>query len=74
MSMGDTAENVKKPGKFSQIKAEFKKVIWPDKQPSARNAQSAVVVVSVCTWCVIAIARFYRFRTEWISLFRCRKR
>ena len=35
MSMGDTAENVKKPSKFSQIKAEFKKVVWPDKQDAA---------------------------------------
>ena len=57
MSMGDTAENVKKPSKFSQIKAEFKKVVWPDKQDAAKRTV-AVVVNSVVLGVIIAILDF----------------
>ena len=43
--MGDI-EKANKPGKLSQIKTEFKKVIWPD-QGTVRKETTAVVVVSV---------------------------
>lgn len=55
--MGDTAEKVKKPSKFSQIKAEFKKIIWPDKK-SATKQTIAVVVISVVLGVIIAILDF----------------
>ena len=52
--MGDTTEKVKKPSKFSQIKAEFKKIIWPDKKSAAKQTV-AVVVISVILGVIIAI-------------------
>ena len=52
--MGDTTEKVKKPSKFSQIKAEFKKIIWPDKK-SVGKQTLAVVVISVILGIVIAL-------------------
>ncbi|MBS5523503.1 MAG: preprotein translocase subunit SecE [Clostridiales bacterium] len=55
--MGETAENVKKPSKFSQIKAEFKKIIWPDKMTAAKRTV-AVVVISVILGVIIAILDF----------------
>lgn len=55
--MGDTAENIKKPSKFSQIKAEFKKIIWPDKTSAAKQTV-AVVVISVVLGVIIAILDF----------------
>ena len=39
-------EKAKKPGKLSQIKAEFKKIIWPDRT-TVRKETTAVVTVSV---------------------------
>ncbi len=51
--MGDT-EKVNKPGKLSQIKAEFKKVIWPDKT-TVRKETTAVIVVSVLLGVLIAL-------------------
>lgn len=55
--MGDTAEKVNKPSKFSQIKAEFKKVVWPDKTSAAKQTV-AVVVISVVLGVIIAILDF----------------
>ena len=55
--MGDTAQKVKKPSKFSQIKAEFKKIIWPDKQTAAKRTV-AVVVISVILGVIIAVLDF----------------
>ena len=51
--MGDT-ERTSKHGKLSQIKAEFKKVIWPDKT-TVRKETTAVVVVSVLLGVLIAL-------------------
>ena len=51
--MGDM-EKAKKPGKLSQIKAEFNKVIWPD-QGTVRKETTAVVAVSVLLGLVIAL-------------------
>ena len=52
-TMGDI-EKANKPGKLSQIKAEFRKVIWPD-QGTVRKETTAVVVVSVLLGLVIAL-------------------
>ena len=43
--MGDT-ERTSKPGKLSQIKAEFKKVIWPDKTTVRKETTAVVVEIS----------------------------
>ena len=47
-------ENTRKTSKFSQIKAEFKKVIWPDRT-TVRKETTAVVAVSVLLGLLIAL-------------------
>ncbi|WP_405321262.1 preprotein translocase subunit SecE [Frisingicoccus sp.] len=47
-------EKAKKPGKLSQIKAEFKKIIWPDRT-TVRKETTAVVTVSVLLGLLIAL-------------------
>lgn len=52
--MGDTAEKASKPSKFAGIKAEFRKIIWPDK-PTVAKKTAAVVILSVILGAIIAI-------------------
>ena len=47
-------EKANQPSKFSQIKAEFKKVVWPDKA-TVRKETTAVIVVSVLLGVVIEL-------------------
>ena len=47
-------EKAKKPGKLSQIKAEFKKIICPDRT-TVRKETTAVVTVSVLLGLLIAL-------------------
>lgn len=60
--MGETTkkENVKPERKnsvFRTLKAEFKKIIWPDKQ-ALRKKTAATIVVSVCLGLLIALIDF----------------
>ena len=58
--MADSAKTVKKPGiqKFwSGVKAEFKKVTWPD-QNTLLKQSIAVVVVSVVIGAIISVLDF----------------
>lgn len=54
--MGESAKSEKAPKKswFKGLKAEFKKVIWPDKESVAKQTV-AVVVVSVILCVIIAV-------------------
>lgn len=58
--MGETAkkETANKPEKkksvFKTLKAEFRKIIWPDKQSLAKKT-AATIVVSVCLGALIAL-------------------
>ena len=52
--MADKANTEKKPSFFKGLKAEFKKIIWPDKESLVREV-IAVVVVSVVLCVVIAV-------------------
>ncbi len=59
--MGETAkkETANKPEKkkksvFKTLKAEFRKIIWPDKQSLAKKT-TATIVVSVCLGALIAL-------------------
>ena len=53
--MGDSAESAKKSEqKFSRIKSEFKKIIWPDKKSAAKQSV-AVIVISALLGVVIAL-------------------
>lgn len=58
--MGETTEKVEKAPKkswFSGLKAEFKKITWPDKQSLVRQTV-AVVTVSVVLGLIIALLDF----------------
>ena len=54
--MGETKELEKAPKTswFTGLKAEFKKIIWPNKQSLARQT-IAVIVVSVALGLIIAL-------------------
>ena len=52
--MGDSAKKQKSPGFFSGVKAEFKKIVWPDRQETLKQAV-AVVAISVVMGVIIAI-------------------
>lgn len=52
--MGDSAEKTAKPGFFKGVKAEFKKISWPDRQSTFKQSV-AVVVISIVVGVIIAI-------------------
>ena len=52
--MSDNTEKVKKTSWFKGLKAEFKKIIWPDKKTLAKQT-AAVTVCSVVVGLIIAI-------------------
>ena len=52
--MADNTEKTKKMSWFKGLKAEFKKIIWPDKKTLAKQTV-AVTVVSVLLGAVIAV-------------------
>ncbi len=55
--MGDSTENKTKTSFFKGVKAEFKKISWPDKQTTLK--QSVVVVaISVVVGFIIAALDF----------------
>ncbi|MBR5799835.1 MAG: preprotein translocase subunit SecE [Lachnospiraceae bacterium] len=57
--MADSAkkEKTSKPSFFKGVKAEFKKIIWPDKE-SLFKQSIAVVCISVVVGVIIAIIDF----------------
>ena len=53
--MSDAAETSEKKGSFFKgVKAEFKKIVWPDKTTLAKES-AAVVVISVILGAIIAL-------------------
>ncbi len=55
VKMGDSAEKKKAlPGFFKGVKAEFKKIIWPDRQATLKQSV-AVVAISVVVGVIIAL-------------------
>lgn len=53
--MSEAAETSKKKGSFFKgVKAEFKKIAWPDKTTLAKES-AAVVVISVILGAIIAL-------------------
>ena len=50
--MGDSAEKTAKPKFFDGLKAEFKKVSWPDRQSTFKQS---VVAISVVLGVIIAV-------------------
>ena len=52
--MGDSSEKQARPGFFKGLKAEFKKITWPDRQATLKQS-IAVVVISVVLGLIIAV-------------------
>ena len=52
--MGESAEKQARPGFFKGLKAEFKKITWPDRQATLKQS-IAVVAISVVVGIIIAI-------------------
>ena len=52
--MGDSKTKAKKPSKIKVLKAEFKKIIWPDKKTLAKQTV-AVVSVTVILGAIISV-------------------
>ncbi len=52
--MGDSAEKQTRPSFFKGVKAEFKKIVWPDRKETIRQS-IAVVAISVTVGIIIAI-------------------
>ncbi|MDE6016995.1 MAG: preprotein translocase subunit SecE [Acetatifactor sp.] len=52
--MGDSAEKQARPSFFKGVKAEYKKISWPDRQSTLKQS-IAVVVISVVMGVLIAV-------------------
>ena len=52
--MGDSSEKQARPSFFKGVKAEFKKIVWPDRQQTLKQSV-AVVVISVVVGVIIAL-------------------
>lgn len=52
--MGDSAEKQKRPGFFTGVKSEFKKITWPDRRETLKQSV-AVVAISVVVGVIISI-------------------
>ena len=52
--MGDSAEKTAKPSFWQGVKAEFKKITWPDRQSTVKQS-IVVVAISVVVGVIIAV-------------------
>lgn len=52
--MGDSADKQARPSFFKGLKAEFKKIVWPDRQKTFKQSV-AVVAISVVIGVIIAL-------------------
>ncbi len=58
VSMGDSAEKTAKPKFIDGLKAEFKKISWPDRQSTFKQSV-AVVAISVVLGIIIAVLDYF---------------
>ena len=58
MRMGDSAEKQKRVGFWDGVKAEFKKIVWPDRKSTLKQSV-AVVAISVVVGVIIAILDYF---------------
>ena len=56
--MGDSAEKQKRVGFWDGVKAEFKKIVWPDRKSTLKQSV-AVVSISVVVGVIIAILDYF---------------
>lgn len=55
--MSEGTESVKKDSKFAGIKAEFKRISWPDKHDVAKQT-ATVIAIAVALGVVISLLDF----------------
>ncbi|MDD3367415.1 MAG: preprotein translocase subunit SecE [Lachnospiraceae bacterium] len=55
--MANSSKKTAKPNFWKGVKAEFKKIIWPDKDQLVKQSV-AVLVVSLVTGAIIAVLDF----------------
>ena len=55
--MGDSSEKQVRPSFFKGVKAEFKKIVWPDRQQTLKQSV-AVVAISVVVGVIIALSDY----------------
>ena len=58
LRMGDSAEKQKRVGFWDGVKAEFKKIVWPDRKSTLKQSV-AVVAISVVVGVIIAILDYF---------------
>ena len=56
--MGDSAEKQKRVGFWDGVKAEFKKIVWPDRKSTLKQSV-AVGAISVVVGVIIAILDYF---------------
>ena len=67
--MGDSTEKTVKPSFFAGVKAEFKKISWPDRQ-SLLKQSVAVVCISIVVGAVIAVLDFFiQYGVDFLTTF-----
>lgn len=67
--MGDSIEKTAKVGFFKGLKAEFKKISWPDKQLLFKQS-IAVVCIAIVTGALIAILDFFiQYGVDFLTTF-----
>ena len=55
MSEATSKENTQKKSWFKGLKAEFKKIIWPDKQTVARKTTTVIVISVILAAIIMAV-------------------
>ena len=58
LRMGDSAEKQKRVGFWDGVKAEFKKIVWPDRKSTLKQSV-AVVAISGVVGVIIAILDYF---------------
>ena len=56
--MRDSAEKQKRVGFWDGVRAEFKKIVWPDRKSTLKQSV-AVVAISVVVGVIIAILDYF---------------
>ena len=59
--MSENTEKVKKTNWFKGLKAEFKKIIWPDKKTLLKQTAAVIscsVLLGVIIWAIDAVIQF----------------
>lgn len=59
--MGDSAEKTTKPKFIDGLKAEFKKISWPDRQSTFKQSVAVVAISIVLGFIIAVLDRFIQY-------------